>query len=323
MSTRTHIQRSVVVTREFTISPRAPFRLDLTAWALRRRAHNAIDRWDGRTYSRALDLNGAHAAIAVRQVNRPSAPRLTVTLAGPGIGQEAEALALAALTRLLGLTVDLSAFVALASQDPLLDELVRRLCGLKPPRFPSVLEAVVNAIACQQLSLEVGVHLLNRLTTSWGCPVGSHPDALRAFPTPQALASADPAELRRIGFSPVKARTIVDTARAVADGSLDLDALAQLDDCPVVARLTDLRGIGRWTAEYVMLRGLGRLHVFPGDDVGARNKLERFLGTRRRLDYEAVRDLLARWQPYAGVVYFCLLLDSLSETGVITAELAT
>ncbi len=323
MSKSTHIQRSVVVTREFTISPRAPFRLDLTAWALRRRAHNAIDRWDGRTYSRALELNGTPAAIAVRQVNRPAAPRLTVTLAGPGIGQEAETLALAALTRLLGLTVDLSAFVALASQDPLLDELVRGLCGLKPPRFPSVFEAVVNAIACQQLSLEVGIHLLNRLTTSWGCPVGSHPDALRAFPTPQALASADPAELRRIGFSLFKARTIVDTARAVADGSLDLEALAQLDDRAVVARLTGLRGIGRWSAEYVMLRGLGRLHVFPGDDVGARNKLERLLGTRRRLDYEGVRDLLARWQPYAGVLYFCLLLDSLSEAGVITAELAT
>jgi len=56
-----------------------------------------------------------------------------------------------------------------------------------------------------------------------------------------------------------------------------------------VERLTSLRGIGRWTAEYVMLRGLGRLHVFPGDDVGARNKLERLLGTRRRLDDEAVR----------------------------------
>jgi DNA-3-methyladenine glycosylase II len=294
----------------------------ISPWALRRRAHNAIDRWDGRTYSRALELNGTSAAIAVRQVSRPAAPRLTVTLAGPGIGQEAETLALAALTRLLGLTVDLSAFVALASQDPLLDELVRGLCGLKPPRFPSVFEAVVNAIACQQLSLEVGIHLLNLLTTSWGSPVGSHPDALRAFPTPQALASADPAELRRIGFSSVKARTIVDTARALADGSLDLDALAQLDDPAVVARLTGLSGIGRWSAEYVMLRGLGRMHV-PGDDVGARNKLERLLGTRRRLDYEGVRDLLARWQPYAGVLYFCLLLDSLSEAGVITAELAT
>ena len=151
-----------------------------------------------------------------------------------------------------------------------------------------------------------------------GCPVGSHPDVLCAFPTPQALASADPGELRRIGSSSVQACTIVDTARAVADGSLDLDALAQLDDRTVVARPARLCVIGRWTAEYVKLRGLGRLHVFPGDDVGARNKLERLLGTRRRLDYEAVRALPARCQPYAGVMYFCLVLDSLSEIGVIT-----
>jgi DNA-3-methyladenine glycosylase II len=109
----------------------------------------------------------------------------------------------------------------------------------------------------------------------------------------------------------------------VADRALDLEALAELDDHAAVERLTSLRGIGRWTAEYVVLRGLGRLHVFPGDDVGARNKLERFLGTPRRLDYEGVRDLLARWQPYASVAYFYLLLDSLSEAGVITAELAT
>lgn len=323
MSKRPHTQMPVVVTREFSITPRAPFRLDLTAWALRRRAHNAIDRWDAHTYSRALALNGIPTAIAVRQVNRSERPRLTVTLTGPGIGHEAETPARAALARLLGLTVDLSAFTALTSQDRLLDELVRGLRGLKPPRFPSVFEAVVNAIACQQLSLEVGIHLLNRLTTAWGCPVARHPDSLRAFPTPQALASADPVELGRIGFSSVKAHTIVDTARAVADGSLDLEALAQLNDRDAVQRLTSLRGIGRWSAEVVMLRGLGRLHVFPGDDVGARNKLERFLGLPGRLNYEGVRDLLERWQPYAGVVYFCLLLDSLSAAGVITARRAT
>jgi DNA-3-methyladenine glycosylase II len=71
-----------------------------------------------------------------------------------------------------------------------------------------------------------------------------------------------------------------------------------------------------------MLRGLGRLHVFPGDDVGARNKLERVLGASRRLDYDGVRGALACWQPYAGVPYFHLLLHSLSEAGLLTANAA-
>jgi len=79
-----------------------------------------------------------------------------------------------------------------------------------------------------------------------------------------------------MGFSLTKARTILETAAAIVDGDVDLEVLEHLDDETAIERLTSLYGIGRWTAEYVLLRGLGRLHVFPGDDVGARNKLKRF-----------------------------------------------
>ena len=73
--------------------------------------------------------------------------------------------------------------------------------------------------------------------------------------------------------------------------------LEQLEDAAAIERLTSLRGIGRWTAEYVLLRGLGRLHVFPGDDVGAHNKLRRLFGIDMPLDYDAVKQLVARWHP--------------------------
>jgi DNA-3-methyladenine glycosylase II len=75
--------------------------------------------------------------------------------------------------------------------------------------------------------------------------------------------------------------------------------------------LRTLRGVGRWTAEYVLLRGLGRLHVFPGDDVGARNNLQRWLGLLEPLDYEGAQRTLAQWAPFQGLVYFHLLLRSL------------
>ncbi len=301
------------------IEPRAPFRLDLTAWALRRRGHNLIDRWDGRAYRRALLLGDEALGLSVTQKGTRDAPRLAVTLSGVLMDQRAETLARAGLGRLLGLTVDLSGFAALAAGDPLIDQLARRLSGLGPPRFPTVFEALVNGIACQQLSLAVGIHLLNRLTAAHGRPVLEDPDGLRAFPEPTDLASAAPAELNRMGFSSAKARTIVDTAAAIVDGELDLESLERLDDSAAIDRLTSLRGVGRWTAEYVMLRGLGRLHVFPGDDVGARNKLGRFFGIETPLDYEAIARLVARWHPYAGMVYFHLLLDSLSEAGLVTA----
>ena len=99
--------------------------------------------------------------------------------------------------------------------------------------------------------------------------------------------------------------------------NLDLEGRAQLEDPAAIERLTSLRGIGRWTAEYVLLRGLGRLHVFPGDDVGAHNKLRRLFDIDTNLDYGAVKRLVGRWFPYGGVVYFHLLLDSLSASGLV------
>ncbi len=85
----------------------------------------------------------------------------------------------------------------------------------------------------------------------------------------------------------------------------------------VYGQLMAFRGVGRWSAEYVMLRGLGRLHVFPGDDVGAQKNLARWLGRSAPLDYGGVRKAVAPWQPYAGLVYFHLLLDGLSNAGVL------
>jgi len=146
--------------RQLVIEPRAPFRLDLTVWGLRRRAHNTIDRWDGRVYRRALCLGGETVAVSVTQAGSRDSPRLAVTLSGRRIDDGVEAAPRAALDRLLGLRVDLSGFAALVAEDPLLDELAGCLRGLKPPRFPTVFEALVNGIACQQLSITVGIHLL-------------------------------------------------------------------------------------------------------------------------------------------------------------------
>ena len=81
-----------------------------------------------------------------------------------------------------------------------------------------------------------------------------------------------------------------------------------------------LRGVGRWTAEYVLLRGLGRLDIFPGNNVGARKKLAQFLRKKKPLDYEGVRRAVAAWQPYAGLVYFHLLLARITMAGWLCAH---
>lgn len=298
---------------QFEVEVPPPFRLDLTAWALRRRPHNAVDAWDGAQWSRSVGSDDGAATLTVAQAGTTSIPRLVVTVdrdgAAPSRGAVADARRM--VTHVLGLELDLGPFYALADRDPCLAPLARRFYGMRPPRFPSVFEALVNAVACQQLSLDVGIHLINRLARRYGSlPTGA--DELPSFPTPDRLARADVETLRAIGFSTAKARTLVALGQRVTTGGIDLGALDDMDDGAARTTLVALPGIGRWSAEYALLRGLGRLQVLPGDDVGAQNNLRRRFGLDTR-DYDAVAALSRRWSPYGGLVYFHLLLDRLAE----------
>lgn len=298
----------------FCVEPVAPFRLELAAWAIRRRPSNIVDRWDGRAYRRAIVVDDQAVELEVVQLGAVEHPALRVTARGERLPARTRAAALDVLDRVLGLRVDLRPFYRLAQRDARLRALADRFRGMKPPRFPSVFEALVNGIACQQLSLSVGIVLLNRLAARCGPAVGEGPAAARAFPRAPDLAALHPSRLRQLGYSYHKAHALLSLARAV-DRGLDLEALHGMDDAGAVEQLESLPGVGRWTAEYVLLRGLGRVHLFPGDDVGARTNLARWMKLRTPLDYDRVRRLSHRWDPFAGLLYFHLLLQSLDEAG--------
>jgi DNA-3-methyladenine glycosylase II len=304
----------------FTLVPVPPFRLDLTAWALRRRPHNAVDRWDRDTYRRALRLSSAVVVeVAVRQTAPPDAPRLVVSVTTDRPVPQTREEVTATLRRMLGLDVDLRDFYLRAQGDPHLRPLVQRFRGLKPPRFPSLFECLVNAIACQQLTLNVGIGLLNRFTERFGQTGTDYGAmALHAFPDPADIATAEIEAIRMLGFSTAKARALVEIAQRVSECGLDLEKLAIDDNETASAAFQRLRGIGRWSAEYALLRGLGRIEVFPADDVGARNNLQRLLGLNTVMDYDTVRRAASRWAPNAGLVYFHLLLDYVDRAGWLT-----
>ncbi|MHB1139882.1 MAG: DNA-3-methyladenine glycosylase family protein [Microthrixaceae bacterium] len=292
----------------------SPFRLDLTVWALRRRGRNRLDRWDG-TYRRALDLGERAVTVQVTQRARPGGPCLDVAVLTPGERTAGDSASIEQqLVRMLGLDVDLGAFYGLADGDARVGLLADRLRGVKPPRFPSLFEAFVNAIANQQLSLEVGIELLNRFTEAFGRrPADAH--GLVAFPAPEAVLGGSIDTLRGLGFSTRKAEYLMSCADAVVTGEIDEASLGSSPRAEATRLLTELHGIGRWSAEYVLLRGLGRIDVFPADDVGARNKLQRFFELPAPPDREQILSLLEPFAPVAGMIYFHLLLDGLDERG--------
>lgn len=295
----------------FQLTPVLPFRLDLTVWALRRNVSNNVDRWNGQIYRRVFVHDGAPVTVAAMQSESLGKPILEVTASGEG--GNLKGIVTGILERSLGLNIDLSPFYRFAADNKVLEPLARRFLGVKPPRFPTVFEAVANGIACQQVSLAAGIGLLNRLSESYGKVEGA---ADFGFPVPESLASLEPDALRELGFSRQKSRAITELASAAVEG-LDLEALSTLSDEDALAMLYQLSGVGRWTAEYVLLRGLGRTHIFPGDDVGARRELRRWLGLEEEPDYDQLQPILDRFAPYAGLIYFHLLLHHLDEAGLL------
>ena len=302
-------------TASFDLEPASPFRIDLTVWTLRRRPDNLFDRWDGETYRRMLIIDDKPFEIAVTQCGESENLRVAVT--GTRLTPSLKNYVTAALERLLGIKIDLQKFYRLSKKDKRLKPLVSQFQGMKPPRLLTPFEALVNAIACQQLTLTMGIRLLNRLTEAYGMALKTEAGIVHAFPRPQDLANADIEDLRKMSFSYQKARYLTTISHLIVDGELNLDTIAQLDDKEAVARLCELKGVGRWTAEYVLLRGLGRTHIFPADDVGARNNLQRWLDLSGTMTYDNTREALSRWDGYGGLIYFHRLFKSQTEKGWI------
>jgi DNA-3-methyladenine glycosylase II len=301
----------------FTLQPRAPFRLDLTVWALRRRAHNIVDRFDDGIWRRVLVIGKSPVAIAVRQTRLGQHPEIEVRISATR-PQEMKAEVAAIVTRMLGLERDLSDFYRLARGDAHLHQLAERLRGMKPVRYATVFEGFANAVACQLVSLSAGMHVLNRLTEACGMlgDIDGAEAPMRSFPLAAAIARSNPDALRELGLSRQKGEYLIGLAKLAIDPKdSDFASIERLGNDDAIARLLKIRGVGRWTAEYVMLRGFGRINIFPGDDVGGRNKLFEWLGMGDAPTYDSVGRTLERWHPYGGLIYLHLIVNAVADAG--------
>lgn len=151
----------------------------------------------------------------------------------------------------------------LAAADPVLGEVIRAVgpCGLKPDRGREPYDALISAVAHQQLHARAAAAMLGRLANLTGA----------AIPEPAILLSLSDADLRGCGFSGAKTAALRDIALHRLSGTVpSRRAAARMSDAALIERLCTLRGIGRWTVEMLLIFTLGRPDVFPVDDFGVR-----------------------------------------------------
>ena len=241
------------------------------------------------------DEGGLHRVIDGREVRIEAAP------GGVRI-EPAGAKAKTEVGRLLGLPFDLDPFLVWADPDTVLGPVARSLPGFRPTLNPQPFEALVVAITTQQISLRAAAAIRGRFVQRFG----TKHDLAWSFPTRERIARARPSDITAIGFSTRKAEYVVGLARS----DLDFGALETLPDDEVVAALTALPGLGRWTADWYLARHLARPRAWPAGDLGLRKAVAAFYADGRSPSIEEVRAMGDRFAPFQNLSAQFLLMGA-------------
>jgi len=285
------------------LSPVPPYDFELTAaHAAYFEPNTAADWFHNGVFRRVLDIDGGLCLVKVRSLGQIESPRLEVVLKGSCLDETAVSRVLNQVARLLGIYQDLAPFYQTALKEPALAPLIQGLWGLHVPQTVSVWEALVLAILGQQVNAHVARMLRNLIVGNYGRGFKDSGVVYHAFPKPEALVEAGQEGLQSIKLGRRKSQYILNIAAALASGEADLENLRILPDEEVIRTATGLRGVGLWTAHWLLIRALSRPDIFPHGDLALRRTMARLLDQERLSQPETALRYSARWSPHRSYV---------------------
>jgi DNA-3-methyladenine glycosylase II len=294
---------------EILIKPRAPFDFAATARFLRYTEREAVDTFSNGIYRRAVHLGDRLHLLQVEARGTLSRPALAVALDGESAATSgAKAMAEDIVRRMFSVEHDLKRFRAQVAGDPLMSRLEALHRGLHLARWPDLFEALVISILLQQISTAGAITLKRRLVEKFGETINSATgETFYAFPRASRLARSSVEDLRALGLSGSKAASIIEVARRFTEGTLNEEDLEKEDNETLIASLTKLRGVGRWTAEWALMLHFGRTDVFPAGDLALRGFVVKYYNDSGLMTEREIRSLAeirwGRWASYAAVYF--------------------
>ena len=287
-------------TVETTIIPVPPYDFQLTAGQpnYSRDQEYKTEEYTDDAYIRLLDLGDKVALAAVRSTGTVDDPELSVTLTGDDLADNDAQRAAGQLTWLLGCDQDLRPFYDSVSDDPALAGVVADFYGYHSTRTASVYEALVQAVLGQQIATAVSRIIRSLLVQHYGVRATIAGRERYAFPRATSLATAKVEELRQLKLSFRKSEYIQGIARAALDAPDGFEEMHQLPDDEVVRQMVALRGVGNWTAQWVLVRALARPDGFPVGDLALRKTVAALYFDGAEITDEQLLDFSARWSPW-------------------------
>ncbi len=187
----------------------------------------------------------------------------------------------------------------LKQADPVLRRVIDEVGPYRQPRVRNRFGALVLSILHQQLAIKAAQTITQRFLRLYG-------DGRGRMPTPSELSATPARKLRAAGLSRQKIRYLKDLARKTASGAVPLERLARLRDEEVIETLTQVKGIGRWTAEMFLIFSLGRPDVWAVDDLGLQLAVKQLYGLRKHPSAEKMQRIAEPWRPYRSVASWYL-----------------
>jgi DNA-3-methyladenine glycosylase II len=304
-------------TESFELEPLAPFSLELSAQIFAGLNPHVRSFADG-VFTQVLHLNGClvHARIASK--GTVDKPKLQIQLtSNQPLTEQTQRAAKEAITYIFNLNLDLKAIYQQTQTDPVMAKITRQLCGFKYPTTATAFESLVDSIVEQQISIKIARTIEERLAQLFGDKLEIAGACYYAFPTPQNMVAASLSDIRSCGLSQRKAEYIYGAAKAITDGKLDLEAMKTNPDIDaIIAELDALKGIGVWTAELTIYRGMQRLDVLPADDFGIRRVISHYYCGDKPIKAEQAREVAKPWSGWRGLAAFYLLAAEFNGVAV-------
>ena len=297
---------------EFQVPLPAPLDVAGSLELFRRSGDDLIDRWDGVRLVRAVPVGPTWVPFVATACPQVAAPGFKVSIEDRCRTEEVRA---AVASTFVPAPDD---YTRLLDDDTVLAALDARFPGIRQIRQLDLFTALVRCISAQQVNLRWAVITRRRLAEAFGTPHEVCGQAVYAL-NPRRIAAVDPSEIRALQFTTSKAVSLVASAQAIVNEGLGVESLADLSDDEVISKLVRIKGIGRWSAEWVLARTLGRPRVVGGD-LGVRKAVGlAYLSTPAPSEAE-VRAATAHWGPSAGAAQ-ALVLHALGEGALSPAKL--